>query len=85
MGLALMKRLRLEDIHVGDYVKIEDLDEIYDTMIVVEFESCEDSGGIIRYIGTPSWESTRIIKACKIVCPIYHNSFEIEDGVTYDE
>ena len=81
-------KLKLEDLKVGMYVEIDQLTEIYDTAIIVELSDKDDSGGVIQFIGEPNRKSYNglghLYEPGKSIAPIYHDSSEFEEGITYD-
>lgn len=81
-----MKKLKLEDLRVGMYVEIGQLDEIYDTLIIVDEKSVDDTGGIIVFIGQkPCKESQEAMDKCTVIAPIYNDSIELNEDVIFDE
>ena len=78
-------QLSLAELQVGGKASFKELENVFDVMIVLDFPSSDEDTGTIKYIGKPGPESTKAIKSCIIAGPVYHRSFEYEDGVVYDE
>ena len=75
---------RVEDLKVGMIVKIRDLKEIYDTVIIltdIEGEECKEHRGRIIYIGEPDTQELRnaINSITTNQCTVY-NTKEEEDN-----
>lgn len=75
---------KVEDLKVGMIVKIKELKEIYDTVIIltdVEGETCKEHRGRIIYIGEPDTKELRnaISSITTNQCTIY-NTKEEEDN-----
>lgn len=79
------RELRAEDLYIGKKVSYEELDNIFDLLVVLDLDSRYGETGTIKYIGEPSDESFEVIKKCKMARPVYNRSFEYEDGIIYDE
>ncbi|MBR1455082.1 MAG: hypothetical protein IJ593_10650 [Lachnospiraceae bacterium] len=70
-----MKKLKLEEIKIGQQVEVEQLSDILDTWILIEEDHIGDNSGIIRFIGNePNGESQRILESGKIIGCIYNDS-----------
>lgn len=73
---------RVEDLKVGMIVKIRDLKEIYNTVILltdITDESCKDRTGRIVYIGEPNTsELDSIFKGLSNFCTIYRIREEVD-------
>lgn len=74
-----------EELKVGDTVRITDLDEIYDTLIVLSDFSEDGKFGVIKYIGEQSQEGSDIIRSLASVCVVYNDSDEYNGMYSYDE
>lgn len=76
---------RVEDLKVGMIVKIRDLKNIYDTVIIltdIDGDTCKEHTGRIIYIGEPNTQELRnaISSITTNQCTIY-NTKEEEDGL----
>lgn len=72
----------VEDLKVGMIVKIKELKEIYDTVILltdITNESCKDRTGRIVYIGEPNTsELDSIFKGLSNFCTVYRVIEEVD-------
>ena len=82
----MLRKLNLEDLKIGMQVEIEQLSDIYDTLIMVQMEEMTSKSGTIRFIGKgPCAESQSIYNEGKPVAPIFHDSIELEEDIVFDE
>lgn len=82
------KKLKLEDLRLGMLVRRSQLDDIYDTHIILtDVKNLGfDAEGIISYIGENlNKESNAIVLGAESICPIYNDSSELEEDFTYEE
>ncbi len=82
----MLPKLKLEDLRIGMEVDIDQLSEIYDTVIVLTSDSYESNTGTIEFIGNEhNEESHRIINSGKVIASIFHSSQLLDREVVFDE
>lgn len=77
----------MNSVRVGDTVSLSELDNIYDILIIVEFQDIDkdSENGIVRYVGERDTEEhiSWINKTGLSLAFVYNDSAEV--GVDYDE
>lgn len=70
-----------ESVSVGDITSAAELENIYDTLVIIEFEKKDDKKGVVRYVGSADTEEAR--EWCRkkgiIVSFVYHDSSEEDE------
>lgn len=71
-----------ESVQVGDRVRVIELENIYDILIIIEYENSGDEYGVVRYVGEKDTEEHDFyIKKCwsgkGAFAFIYNDSSEI--------
>lgn len=75
----MIKQLTLSDLQIGMKVRFEQLQNIYDTWILVEESKVGSEDGIVRFIGKhPNSESQAILEEGKPIGCIYNDSLDSE-------
>lgn len=86
MAVAELRKLTLEDIHIGMNVTPDQLSDIYDTYMIVQYENDTDMVGKLVFIGKKQTEEyDRWFMQSKPITPIYNDKEELEDMAVYDE
>lgn len=81
-----MQKLALSNIKIGMEVDIDQLSEIYDTLIILTSDSYTSNTGTIAFIGKGHTdESRKIMASGKIIAPIYNDSTLLDPNIDYDE
>jgi hypothetical protein len=84
--LALEDKLTLNNIYEGMMVTVEQLSNIYNTYMIVQFENSQDTQGKLVFIGDKQTEEyDKWFKQKKPITPIYNDKDELEDMSVYDE
>lgn len=87
----LSDKLKYEDLVIGKKVEIDQLSEIYDTMILVGSDKMGQTCGEIMFIGEKNSKNSNDPRAVaafhsgRVISPIYHDSTELEEDLYYDE
>ena len=80
------KKYKLEDLKLGMKVTDDQLSDIYDTYMLIAYDSMEDEAGTLVFIGKEmNKEYDEIVSSGKRVCPIYISREEAEELYSYDE
>lgn len=80
-----MKKLNLEDLHIGMFVEKEQLTDIYDTWVILTKRSEHDRYRI-SYIGAALTDEVSKLYAdetIKIVCPVFNDSMLKDDYIDF--
>lgn len=86
MAVAELRKLTPEDIHIGMNVTPDQLSDIYDTYMIVQYENDTDMMGKLVFIGKKQTEEyDRWFMQSKPITPIYNDKEELEDMAVYDE
>lgn len=80
-------KLTIDDIYKGKQVSPDELSEIYDTYIIIAYNSGEKSSkGEIVFIGKEQNEEyDSWFKQKRPITPVFNNREELEDMSVYDE
>lgn len=83
------KKYKLEDLRLGMVVSVEQLNEIYDTWIMLvqpKGSNYELTEGIVSFIGKePTAESDKLFNQGNVVIPVFNDSLEAEEDIYYEE
>lgn len=83
------KKYKLEDLRLGMVVSAEQLNEIYDTWIMLvqpKGSNYELTEGIVSFIGKePTTESDKLFNQGNVVIPVFNDSLEAEEDIYYEE
>lgn len=85
---TITKKYTLKDLKLGMKVKLSEINEIYDTdIILVDTEriGATDLIGTLVFIGDNAEEYSKWFQQTKPITPLYFDSAELVDGVVYDE
>lgn len=88
MNQTVSKKYKLEDLQVGMTVKLSEINEIYDTHMMLENSKLlanKDVEGMLILIGNDQEEYTKLFMQKRRLTPVYFSSEELVDGVVYDE
>lgn len=86
MAVAELKKLTLEELTIGMQVTAEQLSDIYDTYMIIQYDNNTDTVGKLVYIGkTQTDEYDKWFMQSKPITPIYNDKEELEDMAVYDE
>lgn len=86
MAVAELKKLTLEELTIGMQVTAEQLSDIYDTYMIIQYDNNTDIVGKLVYIGkTQTDEYDKWFMQSKPITPIYNDKEELEDMAVYDE
>lgn len=88
LSIRYTRKLRLEDIRVGDIVSETSLSDIYNVYITLVDSKIvgEDIIGRIAYIGRDlDEEADKVVAENDNICAIYNDMDQVEGEVTYDE
>lgn len=78
-----LKRFTFEDLYIGMEVTTDQLSDIYDTYMIIQYESNNDRIGRLVYIGkSQTAEYDEWFMQSKPITPIYNDK---EDLFVYDE
>ena len=73
------RKYKLEDLKIGMKVTDEQLSDIYDTYMLIAYDSMEDEAGTLVFIGKEMNKVyDEIVSSGKPVCPIYNNQNEFD-------
>ena len=80
------KKYSLSDLHIGMAVRAEQLSEIYNKYMILEFDSVESRTGKLVFCGdVQDQEYDSWFMPPKPITPIYNDRDELEDMAVYDE
>ena len=86
MAVAELRKLTLEELTIGMQVTAEQLSDIYDTYMIIQYDNNTDIVGKLVYIGkTQTDEYDKWFMQSKPITPIYNDKEELEDMAVYDE
>lgn len=86
MAVAELRKLTLEELTIGMQVTAEQLSDIYDTYMIIQYDNNTDTVGKLVYIGkTQTDEYDKWFMQSKPITPIYNDKEELEDMAVYDE
>lgn len=88
MNSIANRKYQLEDLKIGMKVKESELNEIYDTHMMLENSKLLMDGdveGILIFFGDSQEEYTKIFMQNRRITPLYFDSAELVEGVVYDE
>ena len=86
MAVAELRKLTLEELTIGMQVTAEQLSDIYDTYMIIQYDNNTDIVGKLVYIGkTQTDEYGKWFMQSKPITPIYNDKEELEDMAVYDE
>jgi hypothetical protein len=84
--MTINDKLTIDNIYEGMTVTIDQLSDIYNTYMIVQFENSQDTKGKLVYIGNKQTEEyDKWFNQKKPITPIYNDKDELEDMSVYDE
>lgn len=80
------KKYVIEDLHLGMFVRAEQLSEIYNKYMILLYDDTEYTAGRLVYCkDIQDEEYDKWFMQPKPITPIYNDKDELEDMVVYDE
>lgn len=84
-GVDITKRYTLEELKVGMKVAVEQLENVYDTYMLILYENMGDKVGTLAYFGKDTDdEYARLFMLGKPMCPLYNIKEEAEGIYSYE-
>jgi hypothetical protein len=84
--MVVNNKLSRNSIYKGMTVAVDQLSDIYNTYMIVQFDNPHETQGKLVYIGEEQTdEYDNWFKQKKPITPIYNDKGELEDMSVYDE